>query len=539
MLFARKAKGAGRKGTGVNALKVRLLFWVFVSLCMVPGLSAQDRTFVVLDPNSFKHYVEDFNRTDEEVTIQHIPNKQAWEFLEKNIPFFECPDKEWERTYYFRWWTYRKHIKHTPDGFVITEFLPDVPWAGKHNTISCPAGHHFYEGRWLNDSRYLEDYAVFWFRKGGEPRRYSFWAADSLYAKYLVGGNKNLITDLFDELIRNYQAWESDHLEADGLFQQIDDRDGMELSIGGSGKRPTINAYMYGDANAISKIAELAGEDAIARAYTEKARKLKSLVQENLWDDKAKFFKTLPCDSDQLVQVRELHGYTPWYFNLPDQGYEDAWKQLMDPFGFYAPYGPTTAEQRHPEFMKRTTKGCQWDGPSWPFATSVTLTALANLLNNYDQDVVDKSDYFETLRIYTLSQRLERRNGEIVPWIDENLQPYTGEWIMRTINRMWNWSRNAYERGKDYNHSTYCDLIISGLVGVRPSDDGTVTVNPLLPDGCWEYFCLDRIPCRGKVLTVLWDRAGKQYGCGPGLHVFLNGNEVAHSKQLERLTITF
>ena len=31
-----------------------------------------------------------------------------------------------------------------------------------------------------HDPRYLDDYAVFWFRKGGEPRRYSFWAADAM-----------------------------------------------------------------------------------------------------------------------------------------------------------------------------------------------------------------------------------------------------------------------------------------------------------------------------------------------------------------------
>ena len=61
-------------------------------------------------------------------------------FLSTNIPLFECPDKDFEQIYYFRWWTYRKHIKQTPDGFVITEFLPHVGWAGKHNTINCAAG---------------------------------------------------------------------------------------------------------------------------------------------------------------------------------------------------------------------------------------------------------------------------------------------------------------------------------------------------------------------------------------------------------------
>ena len=35
---------------------------------------------------------------------------------------------------------------------------------------------------------------------------------------------------------------------------------------------------------------------------------------------------------------------------MPDSGYEEAWKHLIDREGFYSPYGPTFLEQRHPEF---------------------------------------------------------------------------------------------------------------------------------------------------------------------------------------------
>ena len=42
-------------------------------------------------------------------------------FLSAHIRLFECLDKELERTYYFRWWMFRKHLKPTPDGWVITE----------------------------------------------------------------------------------------------------------------------------------------------------------------------------------------------------------------------------------------------------------------------------------------------------------------------------------------------------------------------------------------------------------------------------------
>jgi hypothetical protein len=500
----------------------------------IPAVAAEDGAIhpAVLQSGSFKHYIDAFNATDHEIYPGYITNGVAWDFLENNIPLFECPDKDMEMTYYFRWWTYRKHIKLTPDGFIITEFLPDVPWAGKDDSIDCAAGHHFYEGRWLADPKYLDDYSFFWFRKGGEPRRYSFWAADSLWARYLVNGNPDVIKELLPDLVKNYQAWEKDHLGTNGLFWQSDDRDGMEMSIGGNGYRATINSYQYGDATAISRIATLAGQPGLAMQYREKATRLKRLVCERLWDQAAQFFKVLPMDQDRLAEVRELHGYTPWYFNLPDANQSAAWRQLMDPQGFYAPFGPTTAEQRNPRF-KIAFDGheCQWNGPSWPFATSITLTAMANLLDNYHQQVVNRRDYFDLLKIYTRSQRLKRDDGRTVPWIDEDLDPRTGEWIARALLQQ----RGSAipQRGKDYNHSTYCDLIISGLIGLRPRADNLVEVDPLVPDGEWDYFCLDNVHYHGHILTILYDKTGNRYAQGKGLRLLADGRKIANAGRLE------
>lgn len=510
-------------------------------------LPAQD-TFV-LKGDSFRHYIDDFNQHDNELYIQHFPNSQAWEFLRANIPLLDCPDKELEEIYYFRWWTFRKHIKQTPDGWVITEFLPKVGWAGKHNTINCPTGHHLHEGRWLADPKYLDDYAVFWFRKGGSVRSYSFWAADSIWARTLVTGDERLAKELLPDLIRNFEAWETDHRDANGLFWQVDDRDGMEVSISGGlhpkhqGYRATINSYMFGDALAIAQIAERAGQKDVAAQFRAKAAEIKRLVQDKLWDPDAKFFKVLPRGEDtKLSDVRELHGYTPWYFNLPDPDKSAAWKQVMDPQGFYAPFGPTTAEQRHPRYsVSYEGHECQWNGPSWPFATAITLTGLANLLNHCDQTIVTKQDYLALLKIYAKSHRLKQPDGRVVPWIDENLNPATGDWISRTRlktskNGTWDSRKGGEERGKDYNHSTFCDLVISGLIGLRPRSDDTVEVNPLVPEDSWDYFCLDRIRYHGHWLTILFDKGGQRYGKGKGLHIFSDGKEIAAAANLARVT---
>ena len=504
---------------------------------------------LVLKPDALQRYVESFNAGDKELYVQHIPNAAALDFLKNNVPLLDCPDKEIEETYYFRWWTYRKAIKQTPDGFIITEFLPKVSWAGKNNSINCAAGHHLHEGRWLADPRYLDDYSLFWFRKGGDARRYSFWAAASIWARAQVTGDDRLAKDLLPDLIKNYESWEGDHRDPNGLFWQVDDRDGMEVSISGAlqpkhqGYRATINSYMYGDALAIAQIAERTGQKDVADRFRVKAAEIKKLVQEKLWDPEARFFKVLPRgENTQLSDAREEHGYTPWYFNLPDADRAVAWKQLMDPKGFCAPFGPTTAEQRHPQFaVSYQGHECQWNGPSWPFSTAVTLTALANLLNAQPQDAVSRKDYFETLKIYARSHRLKLDDGRTVPWIDENLNPATGDWISRTRlkswkNGTWDAGKGGEERGKDYNHSTFCDLVISGLVGLRPRADETVEVNPLVPEGAWDYFCLDQIRYHGRWLTILYDKTGERYKRGKGLRVFADGKEVAASETLARVT---
>jgi predicted GH43/DUF377 family glycosyl hydrolase len=509
------------------------------ALAQSPLSMTAERPTLLLDPGAFRHYVDDFNENDIAGKTNYIDNRSSWEWLRQNIPFFECANKDLEEMYYFRWWTFRKHIKKTPDGFVITEFLGEVPWAGKFNTISCPAAHHFYEGRWLRNRSYLSDYARFWFGKDGDPRLYSFAAADAIRAWSMVTQDQQLGMDLFPDLVKNYEEWEKTHQDPNGLFWQTDDRDGMEMSIGGSGYRPTINSYMFGDAMALSDMATWVwpSKKDVVMKFRLKADKLRELVEQNLWDETRQFYETLPRgDHTELVNVRELIGYVPWYYNLPNPGREAAWKQLMDPQGFYAAYGPTTAERRHPRFMFENPHECLCNGPSLPFATSQTLTAMANLLNNYRPDYVSKKDYLQLLRIYARSQHLKLADGKVIPFIDENLNPDTGEWLARSILYKFNAEqmkgKGGKDRGRDYNHSTFNDLIITGLVGLRPRLDQWVEVNPLVPGGAMDYFCLDGVRYHGWNLTILYDETGERYRRGKGLHVFADGQEIGSAAGL-------
>jgi hypothetical protein len=337
--------------------------------------------------------------------------------------------------------------------------------------------------------------------------KYSSWLEYALYQRYLVTLDAPFIVSLLDDLVRDYEQWERERQLPSGLFWQYDVRDAMEESISGSrtekNARPTINSYMFGNANAIAAIARLAGQRDVAARCEAKAVELKRLTQANLWDPEAQFFKVRYPDG-RLSDAREAIGFIPWYFELPDPGHESAWTRLTDPAGFRAPYGITTAERSHPKFRSHGCCSCEWDGAVWPFATSQTLVALANVLRDYRQSSVKKSDYFDAFLTYVRSQRFDGK-------------PYIGEYLDETTGR---WLKDRQERSRYYNHSTLADLLITGVVGLRPRADHTIEVDPLLPDGTWEWFCLDDVRYHRRTLTIIWDRRGRRFGRGSGLRIF-------------------
>jgi len=143
---------------------------------------------------------------------------------------------------------------------------------------------------------------------------------------------------------------------------------------------------------------------------------------------------------------------------------------------------------------------------------------MANLLNNYNQKIVSKTDYFTQLKKYELSQH---RDGK--PYIGEYMDEKTGHWLTDD------------KRGRYYNHSTFNDLIITGLIGLRPRADNVVEINPLLPSKTWDWFCLDNILYHGKIITIVWDKNGKKYKKGKGLSVWADGKKVASSSKLTRV----
>lgn len=508
-----------------------------------------------------------------QLDAQTFWDNRDWDWYAEQIPFFECPDADITTTYYYRWELLTKHLTYgSPNsGYSFTEFIDRPFWSGAYGAISCPAGHQLYEARWLRQPRIARDYLRYWFRTpGAQPRNYSTWLADSAWAVNQVHRDDAFAIDLLPDLVRNYEGWEQRHFVPEvGLFWQTGHDDGMEFNInsrqttdilrGAPSYRPSFNAYMWADAVAIAKLARLAGRNDVAERFEKKAESLRTTMLKLLWDDKRKFFFPVYKNDEErdghkikaLTRTyedgqfagdshgRELIGYVPWQFNMIERGtgYESAWSKLMDRDGFYADFGPSTVERNDPMFLLQKSC-CWWSGQSWPYATTQTLKALANVVQRdvaeslRDPDSasrsaaatklpITKADYVKLLQIYA---RSHRKNGK--PYLAEALHPDTGSFD----------GHDGYNHSEHYLHSGFCDLVITGLVGLTPRDDETLEVNPLAPPD-WDYFALDDVPYRGHRVSIIWDKTGKRYKLGAGLHVFIDGQKAVSHARLERIAI--
>lgn len=474
-----------------------------------------------------------------------------WTWYRENIPFIETPDSDIDLTWYYRWELITDHMVYgsPKDGYSFTEFIDRPWWSGTYGAISCPAGHQLYELRWLRDPKYANDYASYFFNvPGAQPRNYSTWIADGVWQIYKTYHDDAFVKNLLPKLEENYKGWEKEHyVPSEGMFAWDGMHDGMETNInsrqtkdwfaGAPGYRPTLNSYMWADANAIANLNGLNENTQKRSLYLRKADTIKQNFQEKCWDPKRNFFfqrfqndeeggikaNTLTYETGKYagnIHGREEIGFVPWYFNLPDEGFESAWQFLMDSSYFFSQYGPTTVEKNDPLFNV-AKNCCVWSGNAWPYATSQTLKGMANLVKNYSKSPVTKDDYFLQLKIFSLTHR---KDGE--PYIAEANNPFTGSWS----------GHDHENHSEHYFHSSFIDLVITGLIGLEPMASDSVEVNPLIPDE-WDYFALDNVAYHGNKLSVVWDKSGTKYKKSKGLSVWVNGKMIAHSPVIKKMII--
>jgi hypothetical protein len=207
-------------------------------------------------------HVDEFNtyknRPESDGPFNATNNKH---FLQENVPLFVSSDSTITKVYNYRWWMISKHLKEYNDPedakryWVVTEFFGVKPWASLSGAITCPAGHQFYDVRWLRDNKFLKSYADYFMRGSAsrlpqrengnfltylsrpESHHFSSWMIDGIEAFLKVHPDKPWLHTMLPAMEKHQQVWDSlftvnaPNARTNGMYKILDLYDGMEFSL--------------------------------------------------------------------------------------------------------------------------------------------------------------------------------------------------------------------------------------------------------------------------------------------------------------------
>lgn len=487
---------------------------------------------------------------------EQVTAYQKW--FDDNIAYFDCPDKWVKKMYYHRWYNLKKNSMWPRVGLMKWRCFAEGRWTSRWfaNVISYGAGHQVREARWLRDPSYWQGHLRTFceairpngiFRNyvspaGGGGRQYTDWIASTAWDGFCVHPDRQFLADVAPALSKNVEGWKKVFDRDDDYLLVVDSHwwTGMEWQPSffffnnyrtekrgeADLERVDLTSYNYGNAANLARIYEVLGEGALAERFRRFAEKTKAAVQAKMWDPKSRFFYSLRWNDDAKAWVKEIVGIYPFYFSMPDRGkgFEAAWEHIINPKEFWTRWPVASASQDCPAYSQTGWpigpggSGCMWNGPTWPHANSLVLTAMARTLRQYGKCSLTRRHLYELFRSYTMAQY---RNQDFdFPWTGEYYNGDTGKW--KTEQR-------------DYNHSTYNDVLIEVLIGLVPRPDDTLLVDPLLPEGRWDHFLLDGQAYHGRDVTVVWDAPdGRDYYGDEfeGFALYVDGRRVAARRDL-------
>jgi hypothetical protein len=525
---------------------------------------ATDRTLLIR--------AEDQDARD--ILASHTKDFQAW--FDSNLAYFDCSDPFVRKMYYHRAYVLHKNMLDPKSGRMRWPTQSEGRWRSTWypNVISYGAGHQIREARWLRDPAYWQGHLRTWAENqkadgvypshvtpaGPAGGQYTDWITSTAWDGQLVHPDDKFLSEIVEKLAANVRGWQKTFdPDGDGLLL-VDSHwwTGMEYQpsfffFSGyktsenfyqpahqvSLERVDLTAYNYGNALAVARMYRRLGQPTKAEEFDRLSAKISRAVLEKMWRPDRQFFMSLRADDKAVADVKEVIGVYPFYFDMVPYGagYEQAWSSIIDPKQFWTKWPVASVSQECPAYSQNNwpgdgrAAGCMWNGPTWPHANSLVMSAMARTLRaTRDQKAPGSPLKREHLwELFSSFTRAQFRNHDLLyPWTGEFYSGDTGQW--KTAER-------------DYNHSTWLDILIPDLIGLVPRDDRLIEIDPLLPEDQLSYFILDGQRYRGHDVTIVWDAplpgSPDHYGDGrKGLDLYVDGKLVASAPSLARLKAT-
>ena len=419
------------------------------------------------------------------------------------------------------------------------------------NTISYGAGHQIRECRWLRDPQYVRGIISTWcdnpkddgvFPNYIRPAeigggQYTDWITSTVWDAHCVAPDNGLLRIWTPALMANVDGWLARYDADDDGLLLVDshwwtgmewqpsffafhewDKDLQDQKL----ERVDLTAYVYGSAKNLARMLTATGDAANAKKYDAIASKIHDAVAGHMWDEETGYFYSIAPDTHEKAGVKEVVGVYPWYFSMfrGEPEYVKAWAALVDPGQLWTPWPVASASQECPAYSQdelfhdKHVGGCMWNGPTWPHANSLVLSAMAAALRENKNAPVDASHFHALLQSFTLAQFKDQ--DLTYPWTGEYYNGDTGVW--RTAER-------------DYNHSTYLDVIIADWAGLRPRSDDVIEVQPIIDPNDETGFIVDGIRYHNHDVTIAFHpsvASAEPYDQRRGLRIYVDGHLVHH-----------
>jgi hypothetical protein len=502
-----------------------------------------------------------------------IRTYQSW--FDANLAYFDCSDRWIRKMYYHRAYLLRKNMLDPKLGRLQWPTQSEGRWRSPWypNIISYGAAHQIREARWLRDRRYWRGHLRTWAEnakadgvypshvttKGPAGGQYTDWITSAAWEGHLVHPDQDFLSRVVGKLAANVRGWQRQcDTDGDGLLEvdshwwtgmeyqpsffffsdyQVSkdfDQPARRVSL----ERVDLTAYNYGNAAAVAKIYRRLGQPAKAKEFDDLAAKIATSLLTKMWHPEKKYFYSLRATDGQVADVKEVVGVYPFYFGMvpSGRGFEAAWASILDSRQFWTRWPVASASRVCPAYSQTSwpgdgrAAGCMWNGPTWPHANSLVMSGMARTLRAMrgQTDPGCPLAREHLWKLFSSFTQAQFRNQDFqYPWTGEFYNGDTGQW--KTAER-------------DYNHSTWLDILIPDILGLVPRDDEVLEIDPLVPADALSYFILDGQRYHGHDVTLVWDApepgSPDRFGDGrKGLDVYVDGRLRAAAPRLARLLV--
>jgi hypothetical protein len=472
-------------------------------------------------------------------------------WLTANVPSFTSENAAIEKMYWHRATSVvRKNLTRPGLGRLTRWAMAGGRWhsAWHPHIHSGGAGHHLRELRWLRDPQYVQGYIDTWCENQREDGLFpshipptgalphlpgADWIAASVWDALAVHPDAERAGAWLPPLRRNIDGWLAQYDPSGSHLLTVDSHTwaGMEwqpsffyfngwdaTQPGQALERVELSSYVHGGAKAVSRLLAASGNEAGAQQYASVADRIQRALREHCWDADTRFFYPVKPDSREKAMVKEITGVFPFYFSMFDAErmarYGEAFASVIDPAEFWTLWPVASVSRQCPAYAQdgafhgKAGGERMGNGPAWPHANSFVLTGMGRVLRDYPASPLKLEHFQRLFMTYTMAQFQGQDLAS--PWTGESYHGETGEW--RSADR-------------DVNHSTYLDVIITELAGLRVRDDDILEIRPLI-DEHTPGFTIDGLRYRGHDLTIAWTRwrsAQPGFDGRRGLRIYANG----------------